>query len=494
MQQQCVKPTNRIISISFNVDTEATMTVRQDDRNRRRRYNDHHVSMLFRWIITLILSILIQFNLIQSTLKNLVSCYHVTRITSTNINSLTGCWNTIQKNGGAVSFLSPQHQQQKRQQQQSILERRRQTTCKTLFRQRHNSVFSLSSSSLRSSTRTDDINDATTQSESTTLDHNEEDNKLSSVDKSSINYNENMIMNITILLTRESGKNDKIRKAIEKKWNNENMIHSYSSTDIDIPYRINIMEIPCIEHTDGDDYNILKSTILQQPQWDYIIVTSPEAASVLLSQWPYKTKDEVYNHKIVAVGVATEQVLRAGGISVDFVPTKATAQTLIHELPFISSSNSSTGVCHVLYPASARAENTIQNGLQIIRSEINPNEIFHVKRLNTYDTITSIWNYKQQEQVLSWLSSSSDQQQHKNHVIVTVGSPSSLNGWLLNTNNCTNVNVACIGETSQKECLKYGWDNTNIYYPIDKPGIDGWMKSIEHAVHDVIIASSKTTS
>ena len=73
---------------------------------------------------------------------------------------------------------------------------------------------------------------------------------------------------------------------------------------------------------------------------------------------------------------------------------------------------------------------------------------------------------------------------------MTTGSPFSNKGWLLNTNNYTNINVACIGETSHKACLKYGWDNTNIYYPPDQPGIDAWMKLIVHAVHDIIIAST----
>jgi uroporphyrinogen-III synthase len=327
------------------------------------------------------------------------------------------------------------------------------------------------------------------------------------------------IVNITILLTRELGKNEKLRQAIHQKWDTDHTIIHSDTNRHNVSYRIHTMEVPCIEHAHGEDYHMLRTTILQH-HWDYIIVTSPEAATMLLSQWPYHhDEDDDRNdsggdtsYRIAAVGTATEQTLRHGGMEVDFVPSKATAHTLVQEIPWISirpstsssSSSSDPLICQILYPASARAEHTIQHGLEVKRKERNATELFHVQRLNTYDTITSTWNKEQQEQVLSWLQHSSSsssssssswieeqqqqQQQHDpnhHHVIVTVASPSSIKGWLSNTNHYTNVSVACIGETSQKACLKYGWENQSVYYP-DQPGIDGWMKSIEDAIHDII--------
>jgi uroporphyrinogen-III synthase len=246
---------------------------------------------------------------------------------------------------------------------------------------------------------------------------------------------------ISIALTREDGKNGKLLKAIQQ--------HEMLSSHV-TPF-----ELPCIAHADGPDYPRLK-TILEENDFDYLTITSPEAARVLaLALEGSKVPP------IAAVGKATEATLREFGLQVAFVPTKATAETLVQELP---STGSST---RVLYPASARAKDTLQNGLQA--------RGFEVTRLNTYDTVTSTWEPSQVELA-------------NQCAIACFASPSSIKGWLENTGENKSVLCACIGETSAEACRKQGWPEDSIFFP-DQPGIEGWVKAIEDALETLRVAT-----
>ena len=279
-----------------------------------------------------------------------------------------------------------------------------------------------------------------------------------------------------IALTREVGKNDALALAIR----------SCSELMQEKQYAVTLQtyELPCIQHADGPDYNQLKEILLQQATnteletstiYDYVVITSPEAARVLASAWPWtdSASDTVVivssPPKVVAVGKATEVALRDAGIDVSFVPTKATAQTLVEELPPIPSNNDSNNsgdrMTNVLYPASAKAADVIVNGLEA-RSD------FRVTRLDTYDTVPAQWDTTQQEHA----------QQCQ---IVCFASPSAIKGWISNVEAIgTSPNgyvAACIGETSAAACRKLGWDDRRIFYPKEQPGMEGWVEAVMEA-------------
>jgi uroporphyrinogen-III synthase len=237
---------------------------------------------------------------------------------------------------------------------------------------------------------------------------------------------------VHVALTREEGKNAKLAAALAKKVG------------------ICALELPCIAHADGDDYPRLKE-VLKSQQWDYITITSPEGAKVLASV--LNREENIAIPPIAAVGKATEEELRGYGLDVSFCPSKATATTLVAELP-------GAPPLQILYPASQRAQLTLETGLR--------GRGFHVTRLNTYDTVTAEWTDE--------LRDAASRCQ-----VATFASPSSVKGWLHNSIQKTNVIAACIGETSAKACRELGWSEDKIFYP-DKPGIDSWVEAIDQAV------------
>lgn len=210
--------------------------------------------------------------------------------------------------------------------------------------------------------------------------------------------------------------------------------------------------------------------------WDYVVVTSPEAANVLASAWDHSSSS---SPAVVAVGKATEKILAQNNIPVSFVPSKATAETLAQELaPVVVTNAGKTGdgtkrTTEVLYPASARAQTALQDGLEA------RGEGFVVTRLNTYDTVTATWTEEQTALA-------------QTVQVACFASPSSIKGWLHNTqkngidnnnnddNNGTVVLAACIGITSAMACQKLGWKDEHIFYP-ESPGMEGWVASIHDA-------------
>ena len=238
-----------------------------------------------------------------------------------------------------------------------------------------------------------------------------------------------------VAMTREEGKNEKLLKTIQK--------------NSDLDNQLELLELPCIEHASGPDYDKLGS-ILASKRWDYVAITSPEAAKVMASAWDVVRENPI---PVAAVGKATEKTLEKYGIPVAFVPSKATAKTLAAELELMGEGTT------LLYPASAKAQDTLENGLKA--------RGFDVTRLNTYDTVTSNWSDEQKEAA-------------KRVNVACFASPSSIKGWLKNTENNDGVLAACIGETSARACRECGWKENQIFYP-ESPGIEGWVEAIQKA-------------
>ena len=254
-----------------------------------------------------------------------------------------------------------------------------------------------------------------------------------------------------VALTREKGKNEKLRKAL---LSNEILGSS--------KFNIDIHEIPCIEHADATDTQKLGPT-LSSTKFDYVAITSPEAAKVFASAWVDVGCPEI--GVVAAVGKATGDTLKKFGVDVGFVPTKATAETLVNELPLSDSAQNEGRDTTLLYPASAKAQDTLQHGLE--------NRGFVVTRLNTYDTVPASWTDDQLR-----LAAAAN--------VACFASPSAVKAWLKNTANIDTPRAiaACIGETSASACRKNEWEENKIFYP-DKPGIDGWTTAVLEALSSI---------
>lgn len=255
-----------------------------------------------------------------------------------------------------------------------------------------------------------------------------------------------------LALTREDGKNDKLLKQLLMS---------------NLADHIQTVCLPCIGHETGPDFSKLPKAL--RKEWDWIAVTSPEAARILSMAW-----DPAHALPVCAVGQATCDALKQFGIKVAFVPTKATAEALVLELPLLPQEQQQPPT--ILYPASAQAATTLQDGLQARGCRVT--------RLNTYDTTTRIWTYAEQGLAT-------------NVQIACFASPTAVQGWLDNITNDRNhkpkpVMAACIGETSAAACLEAGWPAEAIFYP-SKPGLEGWQDAVQAAVEalETKMAASK---
>jgi uroporphyrinogen-III synthase len=267
---------------------------------------------------------------------------------------------------------------------------------------------------------------------------------------------------VIIALTRERGKNEKLRKAL---LSNERIARISQESGL----TIQIYELPCIEHADGPDIDKLAPLLASSLNtFDYVAITSPEAASVFANAWIKAERPRLGT--VAAVGKATQEALVEFDIEVGFVPSKATASTLVDELPLSNEANNEGRATTVLYPASTKAQDTLQSGLE--------ERGFSVLRLNTYDTITA-----------SWTPDQISIAQSTNNLVVCFASPSAVKSWLINTASFDNPRpmASCIGETSATACRNNEWEENNIFFP-DKPGIDGWATAVADALE--LVAST----
>eukprot|EP00166_Cyanidium_caldarium_P005874 ctg_748.g265 len=240
-----------------------------------------------------------------------------------------------------------------------------------------------------------------------------------------------------IALTRERGKNVKLATALRSRW----------------PH-LSLHELPCIEHATTAELEHLRAHLQANRTPDdstteWILITSPEAAKVFLSVCPGTLRPY---HRVAAVGGATADALRTGGIAPDFVPSKATGACLARELPVEEAAR-------VLYPASVRASNDIETGLRARRPDLP------FLRINAYDTVEAPWSE------LEW-------QRARHEVdVVTFASPSAVQVWAARIG--VQQAAACIGETSAQAASRGGF--TRVYCP-EAPGMDGWIGAIEQAM------------
>ncbi|KAE8718146.1 Uroporphyrinogen-III synthase [Hibiscus syriacus] len=207
--------------------------------------------------------------------------------------------------------------------------------------------------------------------------------------------------NPKVVVTRERGKNAKLVDALAE-------------------HGINCLELPLIQHTQGPDLDSL--------------------ASVLNAGTP--------SVRIGVVGAGTASIFKnlKQSLDVAFVPSKATGKVLASELPKDGNNR-----CTVLYPASVKASNEIEEGLS--------HRGFQVVRLNTYTTVP----VDHVDQVVLEKALSAP--------VVSVASPSALRAWvnLISEPDSWSNAVACIGETTASAGKRLGL--RNVYFPM-QPGLD----------------------
>ncbi|KAK4795459.1 hypothetical protein SAY86_013453 [Trapa natans] len=234
----------------------------------------------------------------------------------------------------------------------------------------------------------------------------------------------------------------------------------YGSHQQQAQYKIACLEIPLIQHTKGHDFDRLPS-ILTDDSFEWIVITSPEAGSVFLEAWRAAGTP---SGKVSVVGTGTASIFEEavksseGRLSVAFTPSKATAKVLASELP-----KTGKGRCTVLYPASVKASNEIEEGLS--------SRGFHVMRLDTYTTIHV--HHLDQEVLEETMSVP----------VLAVASPSAVKAWvnIIPDPDCWNNSIACIGETTALVAKRLGLQR--VFYP-ENPSLEGWVDSILEALRE----------
>ena len=221
------------------------------------------------------------------------------------------------------------------------------------------------------------------------------------------------------------------------------------------------MELPLVEAVPGEDAETLPS-VLGRENWDWVCVTSPEAAKVFLEA--YEKAGKPKGIKVAVVGAATGKVLakaepEAFASEKQFVPSKATAATLCEELPCDQGSL-------ILYPASKKAATTLQDGLEARGAT--------VVRLNTYST-ESVRSLRDEDIAEAVRAD-----------VVTFGSPSAVHAWvelcgaalyerLSADSQAFQPAYVCIGETSAEACANC--ELPDVFYP-ENPGMEGWAETV----------------
>ena len=254
-----------------------------------------------------------------------------------------------------------------------------------------------------------------------------------------------------VVLTREAGKNEQMRKIVSQPRFGEN---------------VSVLEMPLVESVPGEDAARLRET-LETKQFQWIIVTSPEAAKVFTKAWVEAGKPEGLNIGTVGGGTTRalpkQEEMKWARL---FTPTKALGEVLAEELPLNlddgDSKDSKNSNREVLYPCSKKAAKTIQNGLS--------SRGFTVTRLNTYST----------EQVTDIPKDVLEKAVEAN--VVTFGSPSAVKAWksltldMLEERGGKHPTYACIGQTSANACEDC--ELPDVWHP-ENPGMEGWAEGVK---------------
>ena len=186
-----------------------------------------------------------------------------------------------------------------------------------------------------------------------------------------------------------------------------------------------------------DGYEALEIALTEP--WDWVVITSPEAARYFIGAWYLAGAPEV---RIAALGPSTKAVLEGQGLEVAFVPSRAEGKALAAELP---------GPGRVLWPTSARAGDELARGL----SERG----FSVRRIDAYTLVP-----RRPDEAERRLAATSR--------MVLFGSPSAVRAWV--EAGLPRLPAACVGATTARAAEAMGFEP--VAYP-ERPGLEGWVEA-----------------
>jgi len=198
------------------------------------------------------------------------------------------------------------------------------------------------------------------------------------------------------------------------------------------------VSVPLLRHAPGPDHDVLPERLRER--WDWVIVTSPTAASFLLEAWDRVGRPGL---RIAAIGKGTARALEEGGMPVAYTSPQAYGEYLANDLG---------GAGRVLWPTSTLAG----SGMEKVLGERG----FKLVRLDVYLTLPRRLS-EDEKLTLS------------NATVAALASPSAVRAWVEATP--ARPPVAAIGRVSAKAALKAGFEQ--VWFP-DNPGIEGWAAVI----------------
>ncbi len=186
-------------------------------------------------------------------------------------------------------------------------------------------------------------------------------------------------------------------------------------------------------------YRALEAALAEEP-WDWVVLTSPEAARYFLGAWFLAGAPAV---PVAAIGAGTRALLEGQGLEVAFTPSRAEAVRLADELPRPG---------RVLWPTSARAGRDLEERLAARGAR--------VFRVDAYTLVPRRPGPDERA-----LAEGAD--------AVAFGSPSAVSAWV--EAGLLRLPAGCIGATTARRARALG------FFPVahpPSPGLSGWVEAL----------------
>ncbi|XP_038984423.1 uroporphyrinogen-III synthase, chloroplastic [Phoenix dactylifera] len=208
-----------------------------------------------------------------------------------------------------------------------------------------------------------------------------------------------------------------------------------------------------VQSSPCDVYALLIGKAISYPLFEFLLINTRKGLMQISSHLSYMGCWKTPKCELGVVGSGTASIfhdilqLPDQSLEIAFSPSKAKGGVLALELPKYGHKN-----CTVLYPASVKAGNEIEEGLSGRGFEV---PIQDVDQLVLKQALSA--------------------------PVVAVASPSAVRAWIYLISKLENWDnsVACIGETTALVAKSLGLKN--VYYPTN-PGFEGWVDSILEAL------------